>query len=134
MHITFATTITFVALALAAPKKHAENTKASSPPNVVSSKSDNCSSIPDWMPQNNIYLNGNDCAPFKPISNNVCLAFGRWDTVAKSITLYTDDNCKNVGKPGAVKNPSHDTNDFAVACVHPSDFGGEAWGSVAAQM
>ena len=143
MHLHLAATATFLALALAAPNPPAPssavparnptgtpNPKKFVPPAIFSSKTPHCSNKDDDIIPDDKGVKGNSvigtCQGFKPMSDNILLFFGEMDSVATAITLYTDQNCKNVGKVGALKKPGNKN----YTCVHPSNFGGETWGSV----
>ncbi|KAL6715822.1 hypothetical protein ACLMJK_006783 [Lecanora helva] len=58
--------------------------------------------------------------------NNVFVYFGRGTGLAKAFTLYTDQNCKTVGKAETIKKQDNQNS----TCLHAGDFGGETWGSV----
>ena len=63
------------------------------------------------------------------------LLFQWFDGSANDIQLYTDENCKNKGKPPPQKDVVGDADYELVegtATVKPADYGGENWGSVQA--
>lgn len=125
MHLSLLATATFLTLTLAAPS----SSKAISPAFIWSSKAPDCYFGDDTEVGKGLSNLNTTCQRFTPVGNNIGIDFGRWDSKAHGITLYTDANCKNVGKAGQIKRPKeHD--DVATACLHPSDFGGEVWGSV----
>lgn len=92
-----------------------------------------CTRDPDsnvHPPEHLVTLWVGQCETINITSNNIMMIFSSNFPleVSKGITLYTDQNCKNKGKPTTVPPPL--AQDPQIVCMHPSDFGGEKWGSV----
>lgn len=64
------------------------------------------------------------CKKIKVPSKNVELVFS--SSTYGSVTLFTDENCKNKGLP----KPVRPVQNGGTVCMHPSEFQGENWGSV----
>jgi len=147
MHLQLSLTMALIASALALPTdpalsethhhNHNHTTTDSWRPLISACINTNCSSGAEHNhPEKGTKLpaaklSNGTCTKFTPTTANVCIGFGGGNFSANAITLYTDENCKSVGKVGDLKRMVEETpEDDIWTCVHPSDFGGETWGSV----
>ena len=88
----------------------------------------------DGKSVNYITVTNNTCSKVPNMAGNN-LEFEWFDGRTNGIQLYTDENCKNKGRPLPLQAHVQDENGQSMdgsATVKPADYGGENWGSVQA--